>query len=134
MRSTRGVDEISAFRQQPERACVEDTLGLARERQKADEDVALRKERRKFLSSCEACYACDDFPRATPAGDRKPEIAEHARRASADLAHAQNSNAGVFGSAFHAGLKPDARFLCRIERALMTVMHQHVEHDVLRHF
>ena len=133
MSAARHVDDEAAFGHRREGLGVQDARRLSGQREQADQNVGLAEKRIQFSVSGKTLHAGQRFARAAPARNRKPQFDETQRREAADLAQAQQGDAGVLGAPRQHHLAPGMILLCGIEQALMAVPDQHLHQNVLRH-
>src|SRR5689334_4130141 len=97
MAAARHVDQVGALRQGRECLGVQDAARLARERQYAHQDVALRQQPLQAISAVESLNARYRLLRPAPTGRRKSQRRDFLRRILADRTQPQDADAAMDG-------------------------------------
>ncbi len=132
MLATPDVDQERPLGQPRQRLAVQHALGARRQRQRADQDVALRQHGLQPVVAGEVGHAGQMLGAAAPAADRVADGGKHARDLAADLAQPQHAHAAARHIAPRVALPFTAALLFGVqaERAGMAQRHrQHVVGD-----
>ena len=128
--AARGIDHEGACGQGGEHFCVEDALGIGRQRQKADQDSGAPQERVQTIGAVEAFHAFGAFCRAAPPGDGKAQTGQLLRRVAAEHAEAEDAD-GAFSLVGGRQRPPAALALERLVAVhVLEIMQHPVQHEV----